>query len=118
MKHFYVIPAGATDYGFFIVHQRANRCYCGTSLQVPLCTNGANRLSGESDNDVDSANNDEFFGCLFNQSEQKKDAAVKRIEGFLLAVPAKKISDNSFADAALKKMFVQYKYFFALERCS
>ena len=49
-----------------------------------------------------------FFGCLFNQSEPKKDAAAKRIEGFLSAVPAKKIDDNSFADAALKKLFVQY----------
>ena len=48
-----------------------------------------------------------FFGCLFNQSEPKKDAA-KRIEGFLSAVPAKKMDDNSFANAALKKLFVQY----------
>ena len=60
---------------------------------MPLCTN-ANRLSGESDNDVESVNNDEFFGCLFNQSEPKKDVAAKRIEGFLSAVPAKKIDDN------------------------
>ena len=37
-----------------------------------MCTNGANRLSGESDNDVESVNNDEFFGCLLNQSEPKK----------------------------------------------
>ena len=68
----------------------------------------ANRLSGESDNDVESVNNDEFFGCLFNQSEPKKEAAAKRIEGFLSAVPAKEIDDISFADAALKKLFVQY----------
>ena len=67
-----------------------------------LCTNGGNRLSGKSDNDVESVNNDEFFGCLFNQSEPKKDAAAKRIEGFLSAVPAKKTDDNSFVDAALK----------------
>ena len=73
-----------------------------------LCTNGANRLSGESDNDVESVNSDKFFGCLFNQSEPKKDAAAKRIKGFLSAVPAKKIDDNFFADAALKKLFVQY----------
>ena len=73
-----------------------------------LRTNGANRRSGESGNDVESVNNDEFFVCLFNQSEAKKDAAAKRIEGFLSAVPAKKIDDNSFADAALKKLFVQY----------
>ena len=72
-----------------------------------LCTNEANRLSGESDNDIQSVNNDEFFGCLFNQSEPKKDA-TKRIEGFLSAAPAKKIDDNSFADEALKKLFVQY----------
>ena len=71
-----------------------------------LCTNGADRLSGESDNDVESVNNDQLFGCLCNQSESKKDAA-KRIEQFLSAVPAKKIDDNSFADAALKKLFVQ-----------
>ena len=58
-----------------------------------LCTYGANKHSGESDNDVESVNNNEFFGCLFNQSEPKKDAAAKRIEGFLLAVPAKKIDD-------------------------
>ena len=75
---------------------------------MPLCTNGANRLSGESDNDVESVNNNEFIGCLFNQSELKKDAVAKRIEGFLSAVSAKKINDNSFADAALKKLFVQY----------
>ena len=73
-----------------------------------LCTNGANRLSGESDNHVESVNNDKFFGCLFNQSEPKKDAAAKRIEGFLSAVPAKKIDDNSFANAVLKKPFVQF----------
>ena len=73
-----------------------------------LCTNGANRLSGESDNDVESVNNDELFGCLFNQSDPKKDDAAKRIERFLSAVPAKKIDDNSFADTALKKLFVQY----------
>ena len=73
-----------------------------------LCSNGANRLSGESDNDVESDNNDEFFDCLFNQSELKKDDAAKRIKGFLSVVPAKKIDDNSFADAALKKLFVQY----------
>ena len=72
-----------------------------------LCTNEDNRHSGESDNDVESVNNDEFCGCLFNQSEPKKDAA-KRIEGFLSPVPAKKIDDNYFADAALKKLFVQY----------
>ena len=65
-------------------------------------------LSGENNNDVESVNNDKFFGCLFNQSEPKKDAAAKRIEGFLLAIPAKKIDDNSSADAALKKLFVQY----------
>ena len=64
--------------------------------------NGANRLSGERNNDVESVNSDEFFGCLFNQSESKKDAAAKRIEGFLSAVPAKKIDDNFFADSALK----------------
>ena len=75
---------------------------------MPLCTNGANRLSGESDNDVESVNNNEFIGCLFNQSELKKDAVAKRIEGFLSAVSAKKMNDNSFADAALKKLFVQY----------
>ena len=63
-------------------------------------------------------NNDEFFGCLFNQFEPKRNKATKRIERFLSAVPAKKIDDNYFADAALKKLFVQYKYFFALERCS
>ena len=68
----------------------------------------ANRISGESDNDVESVNNDDILGCLFNQSEPKKDAAAKRIEGFLSEVPAKKIDDNSFADAALKKLFVQY----------
>ena len=73
-----------------------------------LCTNAANRLSGESDNDDESVNNDEFFGCLFNQSEPKKDDAAKRLEGFLSAVSAKKIDDNSFAGAALKKLFVQY----------
>ena len=56
---------------------------------------GANRLSGESDNDVESLNNNEFFGCLFNQSEPKKRWCAKRIEGFLLAVPAKKIDDNN-----------------------
>ena len=49
-----------------------------------------------------------IFGCLFNQSEPKKHAAAKRIEGFLSAVAAKKTDDNSFADAALKKLFVQY----------
>ena len=58
-----------------------------------LRTNGANRHSGENDNDVESVKNDEFFGCLFNQSKPKKDAAAKRIEGFLSAVPAKKIDD-------------------------
>ena len=71
-----------------------------------MCTNGASRFSGASDNDVESVNNDEGFGCLFNQSESKKDADAKRIEGFLSAVPAKKIDDNSFADAALRKLFV------------
>ena len=76
-----------------------------------LCTYGANRLSSESDNDVESVNNDEFFGSLFNQSEPTKDAAAKRMEGFLSAVPAKKIVDNSFADAALKKLFVQCNTF-------
>ena len=73
-----------------------------------LCTNGANRLSGESDNEVESVHNDKFFGYVFNQSEPKKDAAAERIEGFLSAVPAKKIDDNSFADATLNKLFVQY----------
>ena len=53
-------------------------------------------------------NNDEYIGCLFNQSETKKDAAAKRIEGFLSAVLAKKIDDDSFPNAALKKLFVQY----------
>ena len=77
-----------------------------------LCTNRANRLSGESDNDLESADNDEFFGCLFNQSEPEKDAAAKRIEGFLSVVLAKKIDDNSFANAALKKLFVQYNTFY------
>ena len=72
-----------------------------------MCTNGVNRLSGENVNDVESVNNDEFFGCLFNQSEPKKDAA-KLVEGFLSAVRAKKIDYNSFADAALKKLLVQY----------
>ena len=32
---------------------------------------------------------------------------IYRIEEFLSSVPAKKINDNSFADAALKKLFVQ-----------
>ena len=73
-----------------------------------LCTNGANRLSGERDNDVESVNNDKVFGCLFNQSDPKKDAASKRIEGVPSAVPAKKMDDDCFADAALKKLFVQY----------
>ena len=73
-----------------------------------LCTNGASRLSGASDNGVESTIDDEGVGCLFNQSESKKDADAKRIEGFLSAVPAKKIDDNSFADAALRKLFVQY----------
>ena len=73
-----------------------------------MCTNGANRLSGKSDNDVEYVNNDEFFGFLFNHSEPKKDYAAKRIKGFLSSVPAKKIEDNFFADAALKKLFVQY----------
>ena len=59
-----------------------------------LCSSRANRLSGESNNDVESVNNDQFFGRLFNQSESKKDA-TKRLEGFLSAVPAKKIDDNS-----------------------
>ena len=58
-----------------------------------LCTNGVNRHSGENDNDVESVNNDEFFGCLFNLCEPKKDDVGKRIEGFLSAVPAKKIDD-------------------------
>ena len=71
-----------------------------------LCTNEAKSLSGESDDDVESVSNDECFSCLFNQSEPKKDAAAKRIEGFLSAVPVKEIDDNSFADAALKKLFV------------
>ena len=75
----------------------------------PDSISGANRLNGQSDKDVESVNNDEFFACLFNQSESKKDAAAKQIEGFLSAVPVKKIDDNSFADAALKKLFVQYK---------
>ena len=73
-----------------------------------LCTNGANRLSSERDNDVESVNNNEIFGCLFNQSDPKKDDAAKRIERFLSAVPAKRVDDNCFADAALKKLFVQY----------
>ena len=30
-----------------------------------LWTDGDNRFSGESDNDVESINNDEFFDCLF-----------------------------------------------------
>ena len=51
-----------------------------------MCINEANRLSGESDNDVESINNDEFFGCLFKQSEPKKDDATKWIEGFLSAI--------------------------------
>ena len=78
-------------------------------IQLPSwnSTNGANRVSGESDNDFVYVNTDQFFGCLFNQSEPKKDDA-KRIEGFLSAVPAKKIDDNSFADAAFKKLFVLY----------
>ena len=75
---------------------------------MQLCTTGANSLSGESDNDVESVNADEFFSCFFNQSTPKKDNAAKRIEEFLSAVPAKKIDDNSFANAALKKLFVQY----------
>ena len=73
-----------------------------------LCTDWANSRSSESDNDVESVNNDDFLGYLFNQSEPKKNAAVKRIEGFLSTIPAKKIDTNSFADAALKKLFVQY----------
>ena len=73
-----------------------------------LYTYGANSLSSECDNDVESVNNDEFLGCLFNQSEPKKDAAAKRIEEFLSVVTAKKTDDNSFTDAALKKLFVQY----------
>ena len=70
-----------------------------------LCTNGER---GESDNDIESADNDEFFCGLFNQSEPKKDATAKRIEGFLSVVLAKKIDDNSFANAALKKLFILY----------
>ena len=69
---------------------------------------GANRLRGKSNNHVESVTNDEFFGCLFNQSESKKDGAAKRIEGCLSAVSVKKIDDNSFADAARMKLFVQY----------
>ena len=72
-----------------------------------LCTNGADRPSSESDNDVESVYNDEFLGRLFNQSEPKKMAT--RIEGFLPA--AKKLDDNAFADAALKKLLVQCNTF-------
>ena len=73
-----------------------------------MCTNGANRLSGESDKDIESVKNDVFFCCLFNQFEPKKDAAAKRIEGFLSAVPTQKVEDNSLADVALKTLLVQY----------
>ena len=76
-----------------------------------MCTKGSNRFSGESDNDVEFVNNDEFCVCLVNQPEPKKDDAAKRIKGFLSAVPAKKIDDNFFADAALKKLSVQYNTF-------
>ena len=68
----------------------------------------ANRLSGESDNDFESVNSDKLFGCLFNQSEPKRDAAEKRIKGFLSALPAKRVDNSSFADAALRKLLVQY----------
>ena len=33
---------------------------------------------------------------------------IIRIEGFLPSVPAKKMDDNFFAEAAVKKLFVQY----------
>ena len=65
--------------------ERGNRCYCALTGLTGIC--------GENDNDVESVDNDEFFGYLFNQSAPKKDKAAKRIEGFLSAVPAKKIDD-------------------------
>ena len=58
-------------------------------LTRPDSISAANRLNGQSDNDAESVNNNKFFGCLFNQSESKKDPAAKRIEGFLSAVPVK-----------------------------
>ena len=58
-----------------------------------VCTNGAKRHSDKNDNDVESVDNSEFFGCLFNRSDPKQDTAAKRMEGFLSAVPAKKMND-------------------------
>ena len=79
---------------------RTNRCYCALTGLTGLAVKVTMMLSP-----LITMN---FFGCLFNQSDPKKDAATKRIEGFLSAVPAKKIDDNAFANAALKKLFVQY----------
>ena len=78
---------------------RANKCYCVLAWLTGLAVKATMMLSPLID---------EFFSCLFNQSEPKQDAAAKWIEGFLSAVPAKKIDDNSFADAALKKLFIHH----------
>ena len=49
-----------------------------TPKQLPHCEFLATRLlSSESDNDVESVNNDEFLGCSFNQSEPKKKCCCK-----------------------------------------
>ena len=78
---------------------RANKCYCALTGLTDLAVKATMMLSP-----LKTTN---FFGCLFNETEPKKDNDAKRIEGFLSAVPAKKIDDNSFADAVLKKLFVQ-----------
>ena len=47
-----------------------------------------------------------FLVVCSTNLNKKKMLVQKRIEGFLSAVPAKKMDDNCFAEAALKKLQV------------
>ena len=82
--------------------ERASRCYCALTGLTGLAVKATMMLSPLITMNI--------LVVSTTNLTQKKDAAAKRIEGFLSAVgqPARKIDDNFLADAALKKLFVQY----------
>ena len=78
----------------------ASRCYCALTGLTGLAVKATMMLSP-----LITMN---FLVVCSTNLNQKNDDAAKRKEGLLSAVPAKKIDDNSFAEAALQKLFVQY----------
>ena len=82
---------------------RAKRCYCALTGQTGLTVKSTMVLSP-----LITINFLVACSTILNQK--------KMLLKILSAVPAKQIDDNSFADAALKKLFVQQH--FALERSS